>query len=116
LTIKLNEAVEFPGDMLSQLNTKKEEMIVMQVNPEKAIPEPIPTTGRENLLDIVKWEALSVKERILTFRLLFEDASKISAEEGRVDTLCVTLDLAAFKTTDGKYIPDGSQIKRNLPA
>lgn len=91
-------------------------MIVMQVNPEKTIPEPIPANGREKLPDIVKWEALSVKERILTFRLLFDDASKISSEEGKVDTLCVTLDLAAFKSVDGKYIPDGSQIKRNLPA
>ena len=30
--------------------------------------------------------------------------------------LYISLDLAAYKGIDGRYIPDSSQIKRNLPA
>lgn len=52
----------------------------------------------------------------MTFRLKFADPSKISAKDGSTDTLFITFDLAAFKTVSGKFIPNGSQIKRNLPA
>ena len=55
-------------------------------------------------------------ERSLSFRVLFQDPSLISAEDGSTDTLFISMDLASFKATDGRYIPDGSQIKRNLPA
>ena len=59
LTIKLNEAIEFPSDMLNQLNTKKEELIVMQVAPENDKPTPFSDSDRGKLPDLVSWEALS---------------------------------------------------------
>lgn len=145
LTVKLNQAVEFPDDMVSQLNTLKEALIVMQVVTEGSLPEPIPsypvnsptdqidpatdkvmTLDQQNkeraeeraaFPDVVDWEALSVTDRSLTFRVLFANPLIISADEGMTDTLFVTINLAAFKSLEGNiYIPDGSQIKRNLPA
>ena len=80
----------------------------MQVVPKGTLPEPLPETERSVISDIVPWEALSVTEYSMTFRVLFPDPKIISAEEDSTDTLFVTLDLAAFKALDGKYIPNGS--------
>ena len=116
LAIKLNHAVEFPDDMIDQLNTKKEALVVMQVVSEGSLPEPLPAKERSDLQDVVDWEANFVSDRLLIFRVLFKDPSKISASESTTNTLIVTMDLAAFESLEGKFIPDGSQIKRNLPA
>ena len=83
-------------------------LIVMQIAPEGTLPEPLPETERSELPDIVPWEALDVTEISMTFRVLFPDAKIISAEEDSTDTLFVTLDLADFKASDDKYIPNGS--------
>ena len=88
----------------------------MQVVKKGILPEPIPATERSKLPDLVPWEALQATERSLTFRVLFPDPKTISAEEGSVDKLFISMDLAAFKATNGRYIPNGSQINRNLPA
>ena len=85
-----------------------ESMIVMQVVPKGTLPEPLPETERSEIADVVPWEALDVTEISMTFRVLFPDAEIISAEEDSTDTLFVTLDLADFKASDGRYIPDGS--------
>lgn len=45
--------------MLNQLNTKKEELIVMQVAPENDKPTPFSDSDRGKLPDLVSWEALS---------------------------------------------------------
>ena len=88
----------------------------MQVVPKGSLPEPLPETERNQVPDIVPWEALSVTEYSLTVRVLFPDPTKISAEEDSTNTLFITLDLASYKAIDGRYIPNGSQIQRNLPA
>ena len=80
----------------------------MQVVPKGTLPEPLPETERSAIPDIVPWEALSVTEYSMSFRVLFPDPKIISAEEDSTDTLFVTLDLADFKASDGRYIPNGS--------
>ena len=85
-----------------------ESLIVMQVAPKGTLPEPLPEIERSEIPDVVPWEALDVTEISMTFRVLFPDAKIISAEEDSTDTLFVTLDLADFKASDGRYIPNGS--------
>ena len=81
MVIKLNEAVEFPADFVDQLNSKKEELVVMQIVRRGTLPEPIPKTERSKLPDLVDWEALQFTERSLTFRILFKDPTLISAND-----------------------------------
>ena len=88
----------------------------MQIVKRGTLPEPIPKTERSKLPDLVTWEALQVTERSLTFRVLFSDPTLISANEGSIDVLFISLNLAAYKGIDGRFIPDNSQIRRNLPA
>ena len=96
----------YPVDPLS---TKKD------IDTGKVVPEVEQNLARAqeraSFEDIVDWEALDVTERSLTFRVLFKDSAIISPEEGIIDTLFVTMNLAQFKSEDGGiYIPDGSQI------
>ena len=67
-------------------------------------------------LQIVDWEAKEVTSKKMVFRILFEDTDQISVDEESTNTLYVTLNLESFKTTLGQYIPEGTQIDRNLPA
>ena len=97
----------------------------MQVVTEGSLPEPLPPypvdpesakkdpeTGelispledqnavrakeRASFKDVVDWEALYVTDRSLTFRVLFADPLKISADESTTDTLFISMNLAEF--------------------
>ena len=43
LTIKFDQAIELPNDMVNQLNANKESFVFMQVKKEGVRPEPIPS-------------------------------------------------------------------------
>ena len=51
---------------------------------------------RASFKDVVDWEALYVTDRSLTFRVLFADPLKISADESTTDTLFISMNLAEF--------------------
>lgn len=65
---------------------------------------------------LVDWEALEFEGKTMILRVLWEDASIISAIEGETDKLFITLRLDEFKTAGGEYIPRDSQFSMNCPA
>ena len=89
----------------------------MQLTSGGAKPELLTNPLKQEFVDqLIDWEALTVTGSRLVFRLKFADPSLISATDGATDTLFVTLNMKQFTTQDGQFIPDGSKIKRNVPA
>lgn len=67
-------------------------------------------------LKLVDWEALEFSGSTMILRVLWEDASVISAIEGEPDKLFITLRLDEFKTKSGAFVPKNSLISLNCPA
>ena len=55
-----------------------------------------------------------VSETHIEFRMIFPEPDQVSLSK-TTDTVHVTLNISVLKTSEGEYIPDGSQLSRELP-